>query len=315
MSRHAFAGTLVLSAVATAIATGAAQQRPTFRAVGALVTVEVEVRDGNRLVRGLTAADFQVTDNGVLQTIEMLDVESLPIDLTLVVDTSGSVEPSIVQLRFYAREAAMLLRVDDRFRLITFAGDVRDVYGLQPATELPAVETIHADGATAIFDALTAALMRTRQADRRQIIMAYTDGIETNSAIDGSALVSVAKRADSVLHVFLVRNPMYDPRLAASYPADTRRYWLSRIEMDNEALGQAAAATGGVMQILNVREQLPAFLRQTLEDYRTSYVLRYAPTGVKPEGWHTIEVRTASGHRVRARQGYFWGSLRKDGGR
>ena len=56
-----------------------------------------------------------MTDNGVPQKVEMVDVESLPIDLTLVVDTSGSVEPMIEQLRFYAREAATLLRVDDRF--------------------------------------------------------------------------------------------------------------------------------------------------------------------------------------------------------
>lgn len=302
---------VVATALVSAVVAGAAQQRPTFRGVGALVTVEVEVRDGNRLVRGLTAGDFQVTDNGVPQKVEMLDIESLPIDLTLVVDTSGSVEPMIEQLRLYTRDASTLLRVDDRFRLITFAGEVRDIYGLQPATVLPPVEKIQADGATSIFDALTAALMRTRVADRRQIVMAYTDGIETNSALDGSALVSVAKRSDSVLHIFLIKNPMYDPSAAARYLADTRGYWLSRLEFDYQVLDEAAAATGGVMQFLNVRTQLPTFLRQALEDLRTSYVLRYAPTGVKPEGWHAIEVRTASGHRVRARQGYFWGSLGK----
>ena len=300
-------GSLALAAVA--VSAGQQTQRPTFRTVGALVTVEAEVRDGNKLVRGLTAADFQITDNGVPQKVEMIDVESLPIDLTLVIDTSGSVEPMLEQLRFYAKEAATLLRVDDRFRLMTFAGEVRDIFGLQPATELPPVEKIQADGATSIFDALTAALMRTRQADRRQIVMAYTDGIETASALSGAALVSVAKRSDSVLHVFLVKDAMQNPR--PSYPNDTRHYWLPRIDLDFSALGDAAAATGGVMQELFVRTQLPAFLRQTLEDLRTSYVLRYAPTGVKPEGWHAIEVRTAAGHRVRARQGYFWGSVIK----
>ena len=302
--------TITLCVAATAIGVAAAQQqRPTFRAVGALVTVEAEVRDGNRLVRGLTPADFLVTDNGVPQKVEMLDVESLPIDLTLVVDVSGSVEPMIEQLRLYVKEAATLLRVDDRFRVMTFAGEVRDLFGLQPATEVPAVVKIHADGATSIFDALTAALMRTRQADRRQIVMAYTDGFETNSALNGSALVSVAKRSDSVLHVFLIWDPMQNPR--PTFPADTRNYWLSRVDVDRNALGDAAAATGGVMQQLAVRTQLPAFLRQSLEDFRTSYVLRYAPTGVKPEGWHTIDVRTAAGHRVRARQGYFWSSTIK----
>ena len=128
---------------------------------------------------------------------------------------------------------------------MTFAGEVRDVFGLQPATELPPVEKIQPDGATSIYDALTAALMRTRQADRRQIVMAYTDGIETSSVLDGSALVSVAKRSDSVLHVFLVKNPMYDPQLAPTYPADTRHYWLPHVDFDFKVLSEAAAATAG----------------------------------------------------------------------
>jgi hypothetical protein len=140
--------------------------------------------------------------------------------------------------------------------------------------------------------------------------MAFTDGYETNSALDGSALVSVAKRSDSVLHVFLIRDAMAMPK--PSFPADTRRYWLSRMESDFAVLGEAASATGGRLQELFVRTQLPSFVRQTLEDQRTSYVLRYAPTGVKPEGWHAIEVRVAgSGRRVRARHGYFWGTLAK----
>jgi hypothetical protein len=104
---------------------------------------------------------------------------------------------------------------------------------------------------------------------------------------------------------------MFDPRLAPRYPADTRNYWLSQLDFDFQALGDAARATGGTVQEFNVRMQLPTSLRQALEDLRTSYVLRYAPTGVKPEGWHAIEVRTAAGHRVRARQGYFWGALGK----
>ena len=113
-------------------------QRPTFRALTSLVTVETMVFDGNKLVPGLTPKDFIVEDNGVRQDVEMMDVESLPIDLTLVVDTSGSVEPMQEQLRLYARSAVQELRVDDRFRLITFAGEVRDVFGLKsPADDVP----------------------------------------------------------------------------------------------------------------------------------------------------------------------------------
>ena len=309
MSARVRCAAVVVAAAALAAAVAAAgqqRQRPVFRAVGALVTVEVQVRDGNRLVPGLTAADFEVRDKGVPQTVEMLDVESLPIDLTLVVDVSGSVRPIIEELRVYTRESAAALRVDDRFRLITFSSEIREITPLMPAAEAAPVETIAIEAATSIVDAAVAALLRTRERDRRQIVVLFTDGMETNSALDVAALDIVAKRSDTVLHVFIVRQPMADWLTLAWHPANSRWHWLSRVEMPIRELSAAAHATGGALQVLNVRTQLPALLRRTLEEFRTSYVLRYAPTGVASDGWHTIDVR-AKGHTVRARPGYFAG--------
>jgi VWFA-related protein len=298
---------LVLMA-ATAVAW--TQDQRTFRAVGALVTVDVSVRDGNRLVRGLTPADFEVTDNGVAQEVEMLDVESLPVDLTLVVDTSGSLLTLVDEMRGYVTQASTALRADDRIRFITFAGEVRDTFGLQPATAPVPVEEIRADGATSIYDAIIAGLMRTRRSDRRQLLVAFTDGIETNSAMDASALEAVAARSDTVLHVLILKDVMTTVLEMPNMYHDTRGYWLSRIEFDTVALGRAARATGGWLDDVAARPDLPGRLRMTLEDFRTSYVLRYRPVGVRPEGWHTIGVRVKSGgYTVRARTGYHWGAL------
>ena len=279
-------------------------QRPTFYGTTAMVTVEVSVLSGNKLVRDLVAGDFQIFDNKVAQKVEVLDVESLPVDLTLVVDVSGSVRPMIEELQLYTREIAAALRVDDRYRLVTFSSEISDRFGLRPATEIPPTDEIKVEGATSIFDALTTALMRTRRADRRQIVIGLTDGYETSSAIDGEALKAVAKRSDSTLHVLLVRDPM--DMDTTRYPANTRGWWLPNIDIDFEELGDAARATGGEMQELNVRKQIPTFIRQTLEDFRTSYVLRYTPTGVAAAGWHDLEVKVRGGpYKVRARPGYF----------
>ncbi len=302
----------VLVSIIVALALGAVSpqtppqqpQRPTFYGNTALVTVEVSVLSGNKLVRDLAAGDFQIFDNKVAQKVEVLDVESLPVDLTLVVDVSGSVKPMIEELQLYTREIAAALRVDDRYRLLTFSSEINDRVGLRPATEIPPTEEIKVEGATSIFDALTAALMRTRRADRRQIVIGLTDGYETSSAIDGEALKTVAMRSDSTLHVLLVRDPM--DMDTTRYPANTRRWWLPNIDIDFEELSDAAHATGGEMQELNVRKQIPTFIRQTLEDFRTSYVLRYRPTGVAAEGWHDLEVKVRGGpYKVRSRPGYF----------
>jgi hypothetical protein len=50
------------------------------------------------------------------------------------------------------------------------------------------------------------------------------------------------------------------------------------------------------------------FLR-AFEDFRSSYLIRYSPTGVPRGGWHDVSVRvTRSGrHEVRVRSGYISG--------
>ena len=93
-----------LAALALLITTTAAAQQTTFRSNVELVTVTASVRDGNRVVSGLGAADFQIADNGVVQTVSRVDADTVPVDVTLVLDTSGSTDWVIE--RFRKRQAA-----------------------------------------------------------------------------------------------------------------------------------------------------------------------------------------------------------------
>ena len=54
------------------------------------------------------------------------------------------------------------------------------------------------------------------------------------------------------------------------------------------------------------RDVIAAF-RMAFDDFRQSYVLRYAPAGVERAGWHDIQVTVPAerGVSVRARRGYF----------
>ena len=83
---------LVLSMLAAVTASG--QQR-VFRAATELVSISVSVKRGNAPVATLTAGDFKLFDNDVAQTIEALSIESIPLDVTLMMDTSGSTAGSL----------------------------------------------------------------------------------------------------------------------------------------------------------------------------------------------------------------------------
>ncbi|HEX6217570.1 MAG TPA: hypothetical protein VFZ38_22210, partial [Vicinamibacterales bacterium] len=52
-----------------------------FRARTDLVAISASVKRGNAPVANLTARDFRVTDNGVPQSIDVVTIESVPLDV------------------------------------------------------------------------------------------------------------------------------------------------------------------------------------------------------------------------------------------
>ena len=108
-----------------------AQQRPVFRTSTTAVSVDVSVRAGNLPVDGLTAADFSVTDRGVSQKIDLLEVSAIPVDVTIAIDVSDTAAQKFGQFRADLAAIAALLRPDDRLRVIGFGYDIVETHALQ----------------------------------------------------------------------------------------------------------------------------------------------------------------------------------------
>ena len=92
-----------------ALTTASGQQR-VFRAATELVSISVSVKRGNTPVATLTAKDFRLFDNDVAQTIEALSIESIPLDITLMMDTSGSTAGSLDRMKRDVSTIAGMLR-------------------------------------------------------------------------------------------------------------------------------------------------------------------------------------------------------------
>ncbi len=289
MSRR-LAGLSLLVVLATA---GPAAQgvQPVFRSRTDLVSVDVAVTRARRPLTGLTAKDFLLTDNGVVQVVEAITVEALAIDVSLVVDLSGSTASTLERFKADITRMAGMLRPTDRVRLIRFADDVRQIVPMQSAAEPLPLDDLRSGQSTSLNDALFVALARPAELNRRHLIVVFTDAEDTWSAIENASLPAIAGRADAVLHVVL---STYD---RATDPA---------VMTSRQALRLAADATGG--DVRHLRDAVSAF-RQVLDEFRTSYVLRYRPQGVTREGWHelNVQVTRAGTHTVRARRGYFGG--------
>jgi hypothetical protein len=71
-------------------------------------------------------------------------------------------------------------------------------------------------------------------------------------------------------------------------------------------LQAAAERTGGGVQLPLPDENIVNSFKKVFSDFRTSYVLRFAPTGPPAPGWHDLKIDVPSHPRatIRARRGY-----------
>jgi VWFA-related protein len=256
-----------------------------FRSSALAVRVDVLVTDGRKPVGGLTAHDFDLRDNGIPQTIEIVDAADVPLNVVLALDTSASTRGSR-QAQLVEASGALLdrLKPADRAALTTFS------HAVAPRVPLTAdVDAIRAElarvtpgGRTAVMDAAYVALTTTLTEPGRSLVVIATDGSDISSWLGVDEVIETAKRANAVVY--------------AVGSADARR------TADLERLAQA---TGGDLLRVTAGDGLRAAFETIVRDFRSRYILAYTPAGVQAGGFHKLDVRVKRrGLKVTARPGY-----------
>ena len=293
--------------VAIVVAAGSlhpSAQTPVYRASSVNVLVTVSVKRGNRVVANLTAKEFRLTDNGIEQQVDAVSIESVPIDVTLFLDTSGSTSGRLDEMKEDVQGIIKLLRPNDRFRLLTI-GDAVDepVPWVSAGTRVP-LPFSAVGGISLIHDALAIALLHRTDPDRRHLIVGMTDREDCGSVVSSAQLREMAGRSDAVLHLVQQSGSGGDVTYRTRDCSPTRR-------TDGPAvILEAAERTGGELHegsfFFRSRSILNQFKR-VFDDFRQSYMLRYTPRGVTLPGWHAIDVQVPSVRdaTIRARKGYF----------
>ena len=249
----------------------------------------------------LTANDFRLTDNGVAQAIEAVTIESVPLDVTLFMDTSGSTAGALDRMKGNVISIARMLRPDDQFRLLTIGLSVDTPVPWQRAGQSVTLEMKAVPGISLVYDALFVSLTHAPEAGRRHLIVAMTDGEDCGSLLDGARVLDASGRSEAVMHWIYVSNQGdFDPNAIAAWctPNDAR-------EVD--FVGQSAVRTGGDKHQSRFGDPAVRTFARILDEFRQSYVLRYSAQGVKGAGWHAVSVQVPAqpGLTIKSRSGYF----------
>jgi Ca-activated chloride channel family protein len=261
----------------------------TFSSKVEAVRVDVLVTDGRRPVNGLTAADFEVLDNGVRQQVDLVFFEQLPINVVLALDMSGSVSGE--RLDHLQRAASALLgglKPHDRAGLVTFSHEVVQQTPLTTNVDQVrrALGGSEAQGGTALVDGAYAGMMLGESDAGRSLMVIFSDGLDTSSWLTAESILDISKRCDVVIYSVAT--------------GGSRR---------SEFLRDLSSGSGGrLFEVESTRNLESAFVA-ILEEFRHRYLVTYSPRDVGRGGWHKLEVRVPRrGVTVKARPGYLGGS-------
>src|SRR5688500_5599287 len=133
---------------------GLTADQAVFRARTDVVSISTSVKRGNAPVANLAAADFRLIDNGVVQTIDAVTIESVPLDVTLFMDTSGSTAGALDRMKKNVVSIAAMLRPDDQFRLLTIGLAVETAVPWQRAGNKMTLDMKAVPGISLVYDAL-----------------------------------------------------------------------------------------------------------------------------------------------------------------
>ncbi len=290
---------------AQAPAAPAAQERqvPSFRAGVDIVSLSVTVTDpSGHYVTGLDSADFSVFEDGVKQEITYFDRTNLPIALSLLLDTSASMEGRMSIAQEAAAGFARRLRALDLAQLIDF--DTRAIVAQGFTTDgaqlEEAIRRTTAGGSTALYNAVYIALKELKKARataakdvRRQAIVLLSDGEDTASLVTYEEVLDLAKRSDTAIYTIGLRDP--------AEPVGKGFHEAAFVLRD------LAQQTGGRSFSPNRVEDLAGVYTQIADELASQYLVGYVSKNGKRDGaWRRIVAQVARAEaQARTKQGYY----------
>jgi len=276
--------------------------RPAFRAGVEIVSLNVTVTDtGNRYITDLDDADFSVFEDGVKQDLSFFNRRQQPIALSLLLDSSASMEDKLPMLQSAAVSFVKRLKSNDMAQIIDFDSrvEIRQAFTGNQAELEQAIGRIAAGGSTSLHNALYIALKELRKIQavseedvRRQALIVFSDGEDTSSLISFDEVLDLAKRSETAIYTIALRG------------ADTQSKGFREAEF---VMRQLAQETGGRAFFPLRAEDLTAVYGQIADELASQYTLGYTPKNGKRDGaWRRIVVQTTRANVTpRAKRGYF----------
>ena len=238
----------------------------TLYAASQLVVLNVGVQDNHGTnIKGLTAQDFKIFEDGHPQTIKQFAAEDRPVTIGILVDASGSMrakQPEVVTaaLAFVRasnpQDETFVVNFNDR----VFVGLPPQVpFSSNPQQLRAALLGSKPAGRTALYDALTLAAGHLAKGKwENKVILLISDGGDNNSTHNFAETMHALEMSGATVYSIA----LFDP--------DEREHNLALLHRLSKMSG------GEAFEPMDISQIEPLCLR-IAADIRASYTLAYTP--------------------------------------
>jgi len=274
-----------------------------FKAAVDIVSLNVTVVDNqNRYVTDITEDEFTVLEDGLRQELTFFNRTNLPIALSLLIDTSASMENRLTTAQDAAIGFVRKLRPQDFAQVVDFDSrvEIAQDFTSNAADLERAIRTTTAGGSTSLHNALYISLkglekIKARSLDevRRRAIVVLSDGEDTSSLVSYEEVLELAKRSETAI---------YTIGLQAKDSAQTKGFREAEF-----VLRQFAQETGGRAYFPSRVEDLKDVYGQIADELSSQYTIGYASKNSRRDGgWRRVVVQIARPNMTaRTKRGYY----------
>jgi len=301
-----------------------------LRAEEVLLNVTVTDSYGHQATE-LTKDEFIVAEDGQRQDIASFVMSSVPINVVLMLDASGSVVSQINSLRDAAMHFVNQLGPEDKISVIEFhtnveliqdwtakAEDVRHALSWRFKPGMVQTKQGSFDyGTTALYDALySAADEQLAKVEGRKAIIMLTDGDDTSSKVTYEQALTAIVKSGPVVYViskareFINELNKYRSRTGRVFNggnAQMADMMVARFERAEELMTGLSTRTGGRIFSPLEDKEMKDIYAQVAHELKNQYIITYIPKNLEHDGMlrHIKVFLTRPGYVARTRDGYY----------
>ena len=295
---------LVICLIVAVAALGAVRLRAqgTFRVGIDVVSLNVTAMDTqNHYVTDLEEKNFSVFEDGVKQELTFFTRKQQPIALSLLLDSSASMEDKLPTLQAAAVNFVRRLKSNDLAQVIDFDSrvEIRQPFTSTVPELESAIQKTQAGGSTSLYNAIYISLKELAKTKanseddvRRQALVLFSDGEDTSSLISFDEVLELAKRSETAIFTIALRG------------ADSQTKGFHEAEF---VMRQLAQETGGRAFFPLKIDDLNGIYSEIGDELASQYTLGYSSRNGKRDGaWRRVVVQVDRPNVTpRTKRGYY----------